>query len=79
MRLLNYGEEALVHFEVRKKKQKGHCAICGLKMKPPNQDHNHKTGKLRSLLCGTCNRGLGLFKDSARLLNKAADYLRRWE
>jgi hypothetical protein len=39
-------------------------------------DHCHKTGKVRGLLCGNCNVGLGHFKDSVELLQQAAEYLK---
>jgi hypothetical protein len=38
-------------------------------------DHCHTTGRIRGLICATCNRGLGLFYDNPELLRKAADYL----
>ena len=38
-------------------------------------DHNHITGKIRGLLCGLCNKGLGLFRDNSGLLERAMNYL----
>jgi hypothetical protein len=38
-------------------------------------DHDHKTGKVRKLLCHNCNRALGLFKDNPALMRKAASYV----
>lgn len=38
-------------------------------------DHCHENGHVRALLCSACNTALGLFKDRADLLRKAADYL----
>jgi hypothetical protein len=40
-------------------------------------DHCHKTGAFRGWLCARCNTGLGMFKDSPRLLQCGADYLTR--
>lgn len=55
--------------------QQGKCKIC---LRPHDNlhiDHCHKTNKVRGLLCGNCNRGLGIFKDSPRTLMRAAAYL----
>lgn len=34
---------------------------------------------IRALLCGSCNQGLGNFKDSSERLEQAINYLRKWE
>jgi len=38
-------------------------------------DHDHKTGKIRGLLCKRCNVGMGYFKDDPSILKKAVRYL----
>ena len=60
--------------------QGGVCAIC---KKPTTRkdtdrlciDHNHKTGKVRGLLCHRCNTGIGMLQDDPKLLLKAITYL----
>ena len=59
--------------------QGGCCAICGthqseLKLRL-SVDHDHETGQLRGLLCGSCNTALGLLKDSIGILDNAISYL----
>lgn len=55
------------------------CAIC--RSTDPgckagwHTDHDHKTGKVRFILCGHCNRGLGGFRDSPIAMRRAADLL----
>jgi len=75
-RLERYGVDA----EWYKKqwiKQDGKCLICtaSLEAVGDHVDHDHDTLKPRGLLCGHCNRGLGLFRDSVANLRRAIDYL----
>lgn len=59
--------------------QNGCCKICGSHQSavkgPLNVDHCHSSKKVRALLCQNCNRGLGMFKDSPELFDKAREYL----
>lgn len=55
--------------------QKNQCLICGNEMVRPHIDHCHSTGKVRGLLCMSCNTGLGMFRDDITLLLKAMAYL----
>jgi len=62
------------------KKQGGGCAICHTTT-PVGKgryhvDHDHDTGKVRGLLCATCNQGIGLLKDSSAVCIAAASYLK---
>lgn len=53
------------------------CAVCREPFsKRPAVDHDHKTGAVRGLLCGSCNGGLGLFRDNPAFLAAAIAYLR---
>ena len=59
--------------------QGGKCAICNAHQstlkRSLHADHDHATGKLRGLLCSSCNVGVGHLRDNARLLLNAARYL----
>ena len=54
------------------------CAICesAISLLDSAIDHNHETGEFRGVLCKTCNRALGLFKDNPKVLDRAASYLK---
>lgn len=59
--------------------QNNTCEICGgvnTDGRPLFVDHCHKSGKVRSLLCHSCNAGIGCFKDDESLLEKAINYLK---
>lgn len=57
-------------------RQNGVCAICGEAPDAgPVVDHDHQTGAIRGILCGSCNKGLGMFGDSTQRLRAAITYL----
>lgn len=57
--------------------QEGKCAICRKESgKTFHVDHCHKTGKVRGLLCVSCNRGIGYLGDDVDRLYAAIYYLR---
>jgi len=59
--------------------QDGRCAICDeffTNVRSICVDHDHKTGKVRGLLCRNCNYGLGYFNDNIELLVKAICFLK---
>lgn len=62
----------------------GLCDICGRRAEEANArvkrlsiDHDHNSGAFRGLLCGSCNTGLGSFRDDPKLLAAATKYLAR--
>ena len=66
--------------------QGGVCAVCKRPERArgadgaPRQmpvDHCHKTGRVRGLLCTSCNRALGMMEDNVVALQSAIDYLLR--
>jgi len=42
-------------------------------------DHDHKTGKIRGLLCMSCNTGIGFLQDNIEILQKAIEYLTKFK
>lgn len=64
-------------YEKKLRKQGGRCAICG---DPPRGrglavDHDHRSGKVRGLLCTRCNPAAGYVRDSPQIARKLAAYL----
>lgn len=65
-------------YQNRLQQQGGRCALC---RKLPNKkvrlsvDHDHATGRVRGLLCGRCNRGLGRFEWDVGVLRRLIAYV----
>jgi len=81
-RAKRYGWEdgfSVAHYEVLLAAQGGGCAICGAKEQASGRrlaiDHDHASGKIRGLLCTSCNIVLGRFSDDAQRFTSAARYL----
>lgn len=58
--------------------QGGRCAICERATgaaKKLSVDHDHKTGLVRGLLCGTCNKLLGHLRDDLETAKRVYSYL----
>jgi len=83
-RLSVYGISLNDYFQMMKD-QNSVCKICKKsessidgssgKVRDLAVDHCHATNAVRGLLCVTCNRGLGFFKDDPDLLKAAIKYL----
>jgi hypothetical protein len=54
--------------------QGGLCALCR-EAPAEHVDHDHRTGRVRGVLCFNCNGGLGQFRDREDLLASAIAYL----
>jgi len=74
-RLYEYGMTR-DEFEAMLELQGGRCPICGDIPVIFVVDHDHRTGAIRGLLCGPCNRALGHLQDRPGLCLAAAEYLR---
>lgn len=78
--LTKYGLPAARYFSLLKACG-GRCPICLFKFAASGAhiesvDHDHKTGEVRGLICRLCNSGLGMFQDSAEIVERAAVYLK---
>jgi hypothetical protein len=80
-KLKKYGLNELQYYNLLDD-QLNRCAICLEKnfySRDWHIDHCHKTGIVRGLLCHTCNLMLGNAKDDVGILQRAINYLRRFE
>lgn len=58
--------------------QGGVCAICGRRPREGTHlhvDHDHETGRVRGLLCFSCNVAVGQLQHDPTRIVRAADYL----
>ncbi|MCK9571543.1 endonuclease VII domain-containing protein [Candidatus Pacearchaeota archaeon] len=88
-RLRKYGISPQEYGDILKL-QGGGCAICGAEQSKDkckrsksktgtrrlHVDHDHKTGRVRGILCASCNIAIGKFGDDPELLYRASLYLR---
>lgn len=62
--------------------QNGICATCGqidITGRRLAVDHDHKTGKVRGLLCANCNLLLGRLENAPGLFSKMVKYLKMYD
>lgn len=77
-RIRKYGISPETYYEMLGN-QDHQCGICGAKPKKNKAlgiDHDHKTGKVRGLLCDKCNLALGHYETFAE---KATRYLTKYK
>ncbi len=78
-RIRAYGIEPKIYYEMLE--QQGHgCAICNAKSEKRAMgiDHDHKSGKVRGLLCDGCNLSLGHIERHG-WMDKAMQYLAKYK
>lgn len=66
----------LDEFNLMVESQGGGCWVCNSTNKL-SVDHDHATGKIRGILCNSCNRSLGLLHDDIPRIRKLIDYLEK--
>lgn len=71
-----YKMDSIEDYDKLMREQNGLCAICSKVMLRPCVDHNHATGKIRSLLCVQCNAMIGNSYEDIETLQNAIVYLK---
>lgn len=76
--LRQWHDMTIQEFDVMWAAQGGLCKACGepLMDGKDHVDHDHKTGRIRGILCDACNRGLGYIRESASRAEGLAQYIR---
>jgi NMD protein affecting ribosome stability and mRNA decay len=77
---------SIEYYKEMRIKQKNKCAICFKSMPKKlevtnrmwNIDHDHKTGKVRGILCHSCNHMLGYLEKDDNLIKNAIKYLNKF-
>lgn len=76
----------LEEYDEMLKAQNDVCAICKNKKRmlltskgTLYVDHNHTTGKVRGLLCGSCNSALGYVEDNIDIMKSMIEYIIKWK
>lgn len=69
----------LDEYNARLAAQDYHCPICLrlLTFLTPHVDHDHETGEVRAILCGTCNQAVGMIGESFATAERLVEYLRK--
>jgi hypothetical protein len=73
---------SLPQYEKLLRLQDGVCAICARPprgKRPLDVDHDHESGRVRGLLCGNCNRAIGLLDEKPELFDRAKEYVVRFK
>jgi hypothetical protein len=68
-----YGLTA-AQYEAMLSAQRGRCAACW-NAPAAHVDHDHVTGRVRGLLCSSCNQALGNARDDIDVLRRLVNYL----
>jgi hypothetical protein len=65
-------------YDVLRAAQGGVCAICGAAGRTDTSlhvDHDHRSGRIRKLLCFSCNAAIGHLRDDRKRLHRVIAYL----
>jgi hypothetical protein len=65
-------------------RQNGRCAICKIseiesKRKKLHLDHDHSSGRIRGILCSSCNAAIGHSYENINILKNAVIYLKKYK